>query len=84
MSYCDILLIIRGYRRRNILQYQLERITAYSAFFATRENGGKTPSEWMPLYLDDYIMEDDTPHITPEEQQKLQEEMDRINANGGI
>ena len=84
MSYCDILLIIRGYRRRNILQYQLERITAYSAFFATRENNGKTPSEWLHLYIDDYIMEDDAPQLTPEEHQELVEEMNRINANGGI
>jgi len=53
MSYCDILLIQRGYRRRNVLQYQLQRLQAYGAFFCV--NGtNKKPSEWIDLYFDHY------------------------------
>ena len=56
MSYCDILLIQRGYRRRNVLQYQLQRLQAYHALFAFRKNeGSKTPDQLWPCYFDNYI-----------------------------
>lgn len=83
MSWLDILLIIRGYRRRHILEYQLARITAFSATFATRDNEGKTPQDWLPLYIDDYI-DDSDPDITDEEAFGLQGEMQAINAKNGI
>lgn len=83
MSWLDILLIIRGYRRRHILEYQLARITAYSAFFATRDNDGSTPQDWLPLYIDDYI-DDGEPDITDDEALGLQGEMKAINAKNEI
>lgn len=46
--------IIRGYYRRNVLNYQLLRLTAYSSFFSMRENKeNKSPDEWIPLYFDE-------------------------------
>ena len=53
MSYCDIVLIQRGYRRRNVLQYQLQRLQAYGAFFCM-SGANKKPSEWIDLYFDHY------------------------------
>ena len=53
MTYCDILLIQRGYRRRNVLQYQLQRLQAYGAFFCM-SGTNKKPSEWIDLYFDHY------------------------------
>lgn len=55
MSYCDIALIIRGYQHRNILSYQLQRITAYGTFHAfTGDKAQKGPDGWLPLYFDKY------------------------------
>lgn len=73
MSYCDILLIQRGYQRRNILQYQLQRLQAYGAFFSM-SGTQKTPQEWLPLYVDDIMQcEEDT--LTTEEMEALIEEI---------
>ena len=53
MTRTEILLIVRGYRRRNILQYQLQRLQAYGAFFSMRGTT-KSPHDWLKLYFDDY------------------------------
>lgn len=58
MSYCDILLIQRGYRRRNILQYQLQRLQAFGSFFCM-SGTTKTPEDFLPLYVDRYTDDDD-------------------------
>ena len=75
MEYWEIALIIRGYRRRNILQYQLQRLQAYGAFHCM---GGskKKPSEWLPLYVDRYKdpSEENEP-ISEEDVQQIQKEM---------
>lgn len=75
MMYWEIALIIRGYRRRNILQYQLQRLQAYGAFHCM---GGskKKPAEWLPLYVDRYKdPSDDGEPISEEEVQQIQQEM---------
>ena len=78
MSYCDILLIQRGYRRRNILQYQLQRLQAYGAFHCM---GGskKTPEQWLPLYVDRYKMvNNDAPPISEKEVAEMLEDMRQL------
>ena len=68
MEYWEIVLIERGYLRRNVLQYQLQRLQAYGAMFAM--NGDKQqrgPSGWMPMYFDRY-KQADRPEVS---QQKL-------------
>ena len=80
MSYCDIMLIQRGYRRRNILQYQLQRLQAYGSFHCMGAKDAKAPQDWLPLYIDHYIMEDMGPGITEEEQNELLELMAAENA----
>lgn len=74
MTYCDILLIQRGYRRRNILQYQLQRLQAFGAFFCM-SGTNKTPQDFIPLYIDRYIDDDDLPQLTEEEIKEIQAEM---------
>lgn len=77
MSYCEIVLIIRGYRRRNILQYQLQRIQAYGSIFAmSGDKQNKGPEGWMPLYFDRY-KKNDKPPISDEE---IDEELAILNA----
>ena len=78
MSYCDILLIQRGYRRRNILQYQLQRLQAYGAFHCM-SGSKKTPKQWLPLYVDRYKMvNNDAPPISEEEIAEMLEDMKQI------
>ena len=78
MSYCDILLIRRGYRRRNILQYQLQRLQAYGAFHCM-SGSKKDPQEWLPLYIDRYKTDDNDSPLTQEEVNELQDELADLN-----
>jgi hypothetical protein len=79
MSYCDILLIQRGYRRRNILQYQLQRLQAFGAFFCM-SGTTKTPEDFLPLYVDRYIEDDDFDLPTSEEIAAIVAEQKAFNA----
>lgn len=78
MSYCELLLIVRGYRRRNILQYQLQRLQAYHSLFSMRKNEeGKLPHEIWPLYFDSYVDSDiEKVDISDEEIEQMQGDMD--------
>ena len=77
------MLIIRGYRRRDVLKLQLLRLTAYHALFAMRENkGNKGPDQLWPLYFDRYKTPDTPPPISDSEVAQLQAEMAAINATG--
>lgn len=79
MSYCDILLIRRGYRRRNILQYQLQRLQAYGAFHCM-SGSKKSAQEWMPLYIDRYKEDNETNSpLTQEEVNELKDELADLN-----
>ena len=78
MSYCEILLIQRGYRRRNILQYQLQRLQAYGAFHCM-SGAKKMPEQWLPLYVDRYKMvNNDAPPISEEEIAEMIEDMKQL------
>lgn len=78
MSYLDIVLIIRGYRRRNILQYQLQRIQAWASMFCMGNKEGKQPQDIFPLYFDHY-KEKKHESISQDEVDMLQREMRIIN-----
>ena len=82
MSYCDIMLIIRGYRRRNVLQYQLQRMQVFASTFCMGGNNeGKEPQQLWPLYFDKYI-DHSQPPISEEEIEDLQAEMEALNRQG--
>ena len=78
MSYLDIVLIIRGYRRRNILQYQLQRIQAWASMFCMGNKAGKTPDDVIPLYFDHYRQQE-REAVSQEDVEMLQREMQMIN-----
>lgn len=79
MLYWEILLIERGYYHRNVLMYQLQRLTAYSAAHCmSGDKGNKGPVRWQPLYCDRY-KSDTSESITSEEVLELQKEMEMIN-----
>lgn len=76
MRWYEILLIIQGYRKRNVLQYQLQRIQAWAAAFSMGNPNHKKPEDLVDLYFDHYITPgDDEPKIDPETVAELQEEM---------
>ncbi len=76
------MLIIQGYRRRNVLQYQLQRIQAWASAFCMGNKEGKRPQDLIDLYIDHYIDETEE-QLTQQEVDDLQAEMAAINkANG--
>ena len=76
MSYCDIVLIIRGYRRRNVLQYQLQRQQIVASAFAFSGNKDHlTPEQLVPLYCDRYI-DQKAPQLSQDE---ISKELELIN-----
>ena len=79
MSYCDILLIQRGYRRRNILQYQLQRLQAFGSFFCM-SGTNKSPQDFIPLYIDRYIDDNYLPQLTEDEIKEMQDLMAAENS----
>lgn len=77
MSYCDIVLIIRGYRRRNVLQYQLQRQQIVASAFAFSGNKDHlTPEQLVPLYCDRYI-DQKAPQLSQDE---ISKELELINS----
>jgi hypothetical protein len=54
MEYWQILLHIRGYYHRNILQYQLQRMNVWASMFCMGNPDRVKPEEIIKLYIDDY------------------------------
>lgn len=70
--------IIRGYRKRRALQYQLQRIQAWASMFCMGNPQKVAPNDIFHLYFDDDDDEDSSP-LSKEEIKSLQDEMDAIN-----
>ena len=83
MKWWEILLIIQGYRRRNVLQYQLQRIQAWASAFCMGNKDGKRPQDLVDLYIDHYIDEDED-QLSQQEVDDLQAEMAAINKSNGF
>lgn len=49
LNYVDILLIIRGYQRRQHSGWEQARLIAYNARFCMGANNPPTPLEWLPF-----------------------------------
>jgi hypothetical protein len=70
MMWWEILLTIQGYRRRNVLQYQLQRIQAWASALCMGNKEGKQPLDLIDLYFDHYIEEGEE-QLTKEEQDEI-------------
>ena len=80
MEYWEIMLILRGYRRRNVLHYQLQRINAFSSTFCFRANEKNiTVEEFFPMYFDEKDAEMSDEDIVAE-RARIAEENKRIEA----
>ena len=81
MPYWEIVLTVRGYYRRNILQYELQRIQAFSAAFAFGGNKNNiSPRDFIPLPFDDEDEEADGEEETDEYINSMREMIAKENA----
>lgn len=81
MQWWEILLIIQGYRRRNVLQYQLQRITAWASAFCMGNKNNVQPQDFLHLYCDDYVEPSETEaQLTQQDIDEMQSEIDAENA----
>ena len=82
IRFWEVRRIIRGYRRRDLLKYQLMAECVYAATFAMRDPKGKRVSDMFPaLFDDDDDDEQAEPPISDDEVSELQELMSAINRN---
>ena len=80
MMWWEITLIIQGYRRRNVLQYQLQRITAWASAYCMGNKNNVKPEDFFHLYCDDYLEQGETEaQLTEDEIKQMQEEMNAWN-----
>lgn len=78
IDFWEVNRIIAGYRRRDKLHNQLIAHCAYGAFFATRDAKGKSAADMFPFLFNDED-EDDTPPLSEEEVEDLQDLMNNLN-----
>lgn len=77
MTYSEIVLIIRGYRHRNILQYQLQRMQIHASAFCMGNPDHVKPTDIVHLYFDDYTNQEVLP-VTEEYAQAMVSEMNML------
>ncbi len=78
LRFWEVRRIIRGYRRRHLLNYQLLATCAYASIYTMRDPQGKTAADLFPsLFADDEYA---PPPISAEDRQSLTDLMARINS----
>ena len=69
--------IIRGYKMRHVLHYQMQRMNIWASMFCMGNKNNVKPNDIIKLYFDDD--EDETPPITEAEAAELQAMMAEMN-----
>ena len=77
INFWEAMHIQRGYRKRHILQYQLQRMQMWASLFCMGNPEKKSPTDILHLYFDDFD-KDDSP-ISNDEVREMQEMMAAIN-----
>ena len=75
MRWWEILLTIQGYRRRNVLQYQLQRITAWASAFCMGNKNNVQPQDFFHLYCDDYASDSEDEDISDDEIEAIRQQI---------
>ena len=68
---------MKGYQRRHVLMYQLQRMQVWASMFCMGNPEKKTPLDIFHLYFDDFD-KDESP-ISEDEIRHMQAEMTTIN-----
>ena len=79
LRFWEVDAIIRGYRRRNRLTHQLLAEIVYTTMYINRDPKGKTVEGMFPMLFEDEE-EEDTPIMTKEDSDELQQLMEDLNA----
>lgn len=79
IRFWEVRRIIRGYRQRDRLKYQLLAECAYTAMYAMRDPQGKTVADMFPMLFEDDESEA-TPEISDEDYNELQDLIANHNA----
>ena len=79
LRFWEVDAIIRGYRRRNRLTHQLLAEIVYTTMYINRDPKGKTVEGMFPMLFEDEE-EEDTPIVTKEESDELQQLMTDLNS----
>ena len=69
---------MKGYQRRHVLMYQLQRMQVWASMFCMGNPEKKTPLDIFHLYFDDWDKDADLP-ISDEEARGLQDTIVAIN-----
>jgi hypothetical protein len=77
MRWWEILLTIQGYRRRGVLQYQLQRITAWASAFCMGNKNNVQPQDFLHLYFDDY--KSDEEEVSDDEIESIRKQIEAEN-----
>lgn len=78
MRWWEILLTIQGYRRRGVLQYQLQRITAWASAFCMGNKNNVQPQDFLHLYFDDY-KSDEEEEVSDDEIENIRKQIEVEN-----
>ena len=85
MQWWEILLTIQGYRRRNVLHYQLQRITAWASAYCMGNKKNVQPQDFLHLYCDDYVEPSETEaQLTQQDIDEMQAEIEAEKARNGF
>ena len=85
MRWWEILLTMQGDRRRNVLQYQLQRITAWTSAYCMGNKNNVQPQDFLHLYCDDYVEPSETEaQLTQQDIDEMQAEIEAENARNGF
>jgi hypothetical protein len=79
LRFWEVDAIIRGYRRRNRLMHQLLAEIVYTTMYINRDPKGKTVEGMFPMLFEDEE-EEDTPIMTKEDSDELQQLMEDLNS----
>ena len=70
--------IMKGYQRRHVLMYQLQRMQVWASIFCMGNPEKKTPLDIFHLYFDDWDKDTDLP-LSDEEARGMQDMIATIN-----
>jgi hypothetical protein len=79
LRFWEVDAIIRGYRRRNRLTHQLLAEIVYTTMYINRDPKGKTVEGMFPMLFEDEE-EEDTPIMTKEDSDELQQLMEDLRS----
>jgi hypothetical protein len=79
LRFWEVDAIIKGYRRRNRLTHQLLAEIVYTTMYINRDPKGKTVEGMFPMLFEDEE-EEDTPIMTKEDSDELQQLMEDLRS----